>query len=118
MISKGKLKKHFHEKHSDHNASPPSKSPDLNGENHDGSLKEELRALKNNFQRLETLFRETVDQAEKDKIEYGQKLAEANEANASMKKEQVIGVDICIPHLLQCVIVGHHVRGTSVCFNT
>ena len=51
------------------------------------SLEEELRLLKNNFQRLELLFKESSEELKKVKIEYEDKLTEANDKYRSVKAE-------------------------------
>ena len=76
------LGNHLREEHKD-----KDKSEQETGSDEEGKLKEELRQLKNNFQRLESLFQDSLEEVNKVKTEYEAKLIEANDKYRTVKAE-------------------------------
>ena len=82
------LRKHFEEKHPEdpsHNIEDElvnNRSPE-----EESNLKEELRLVKNNFQRLEVLFQDSLEEVGKVRGEYEAKLIEANDRFRAVKAE-------------------------------
>ena len=72
---KGELYKHFKETH---NPDEPANITDANNEEV-SKLKEDLKILKNNFQRLESLLQDALEENNKMKSEHESKLVEAND---------------------------------------
>ena len=70
--------KHFKAKHDENSANTDIDEKGGNDEEKI-KLKDELRNLQNNFQRLEALFQEAMDEANKKNSDYEAKLLEANE---------------------------------------
>ena len=83
------LGRHFQDKHK--GTKQPNALTDRANENEaDDSrpnTEEELRALKNNFERLQSLFHDTQEEANKVKAEYEAKLIEANDKYRQVKAE-------------------------------
>ena len=78
------LGKHYEEKHHDNTVIEKSADTDSTD---DGKMKEEIRLLKNNFQRLESMYQESVKENNKVKSEYEAKLIEANDRYRVVKAD-------------------------------
>ena len=77
------LKEHYQAEH----GLTGDKYEDDNSAQNQRNLEEELRLLKNHFQRLESLFKETSEELEKVKTDYEAKLTEANDKFRTVKAE-------------------------------
>ena len=82
------LGNHFHEKHNengdDNNIEEAHRNIETNTE---ANLREELRVLKNNFERLESLFQDSLDDVSQVRTEYEAKLSEADDKLRVTKAE-------------------------------
>ena len=82
------LLKHFREKHKTDTQNTTTVSPRIEEDKDELSrTKEELRVLKNNFQRLEAHFQDSLEEVNKVKSEYEAKLIEANDKFRQVKAE-------------------------------
>ena len=82
------LRGHFKEKHRDDSRNNGEDENVQNGSSDEESnLKEELRMLRNNFQRLEVLFQDSLEEVSQVRSEYEGKLIEANDRFRVVKAE-------------------------------
>ena len=82
------LGKHFQEIHKDNTSIINTDEPEETETNEDPSkIKEELRMLKNNFERLESMFQDSLEEVDKVRSEYEAKLIEANDKFRNVKAE-------------------------------
>ena len=90
--SKDNLIRHYRSTHKEEQSDQVDRAPtevsnDGVNTTEERRLNEELRTLKNNFQRLEQLFKSSVEEVEKVKSDYEAKITEANDKYRMVKAE-------------------------------